>query len=92
VHTAARHPRDTQSAQPLDLRVWPAHLPSGARWLPYNPEAARRESPTLALPPVEVPRRRLAIPFWRLLVAASIGAGFLGILGGMAVGLVLGIH
>jgi hypothetical protein len=38
------------------------------------------------------PQRRTKIPFWRLLLVASITAGFVGILGGTALGLLLGIH
>ena len=78
-----------------DLRVWPATLPSDAKWLPYGAEPARQSAPPLApqVPEqVDEPPRRLSIPYWRLLVVASITAGFVGILGGTAVGLILGIH
>ena len=78
-----------------DLRVWPANLPAGARWLPYNPEAAREQAvplPPQTPAPVDEPGHRRTIPFWRLLLVASITAGFVGILGGTAVGLILGIH
>ena len=78
-----------------DLRVWPANLPSGARWLPYSPEPTQQwpaAPPPQMTEPAEEPRRRMAIPFWRLLLVASITAGFVGILGGTAVGLILGIH
>jgi len=34
----------------------------------------------------------MSIPFWRLLLVASITAGFVGILGGTAVGLILHIR
>jgi hypothetical protein len=82
-----------------DMRVWPANLPALARWLPYSPETAR-QSP-VQLPqqlPQQMParidetQRRMKIPFWRLLLVASITAGFVGILGGTALGLLLGIH
>ena len=78
-----------------DLRVWPANLPAGARWLPYNPEPARepaRPFPPQAPAPPDEPERRSTIPFWRLLLVASITAGFVGILGGTAIGLILGIR
>jgi hypothetical protein len=42
--------------------------------------------------PQDEPPRRTTIPFWRLLLVASITAGFVGILGGTAVGLILGIR
>ena len=83
------------SASALDLSVWPAHLPPGARWLPYNAEPAREPAPFLppALPvPVPGPGRRLPIPFWRFLLVVVIVAGFVGILGGFAARLILGVH
>ena len=88
MHSAGPGPND-------DLRVWPANLPALARWLPYSPETSR-ESP-VQLPQqvparIDEPQRRMTIPFWRLLLVASITAGFVGILGGTAVGLILGIH
>jgi hypothetical protein len=88
MYTAGRGSND-------DLRVWPANLPSGAKWLPYGAEPARLSPPLLApqVPEsIDEPPRRLRIPYWRLLVVASITAGFVGILGGTAVGLILGIH
>jgi hypothetical protein len=78
-----------------DMRVWPANLPALARWLPYSPETARQspvQLPQQVPARIDEPQRRMKIPFWRLLLVASITAGFVGILGGTAVGLLLGIH
>ena len=88
MYSAGRSPND-------DLRVWPADLPAGARWLPYSAEPAQ-QSVAPSVPQVPAPQdeppRRTTIPFWRLLLVASITAGFVGILGGTAVGLILGIR
>jgi len=71
--------------------VWPAELPSGARWLPYSIEPARKYSPSppirpAAAQPATFPAKRGSVPmnYWRLVLAAVIGAGLIGIGGGMA--------
>jgi hypothetical protein len=77
----------------LDSPVWPANLPAGARWLPYNPEPMR-VSPTFLTPVLPAPApargRRLPMPYWRLLAVAAVVAGLVGILGGILAGMILG--
>ncbi|TMB42248.1 MAG: hypothetical protein E6J53_09915 [Chloroflexi bacterium] len=77
-----------------ELRLWPAHLPPGARWLPYSPELVRA-SPALRPPaspaaPIAAARQLWPIPYWRLLLVASLGAGLIGIGGGMILGFLFG--
>ena len=86
------------SPRNTDPNVWPANLPSGARWLPYSPEP--RPQPPASLPymtsapapPIAAaaPRRRIPANFWQLLVAAVVGAGLIGIGGGMAAAAIFG--
>lgn len=86
------------SARPhSDVYVWPANLPSGARWLPYSAEPIR-PAPTLA-PPAPTPApavpatgRRLPPSYWQRLVVISFAAGLIGIGGGMLVGMLAGIR
>lgn len=81
------------TATTAEPHVWPAHLPAGARWLPYSAQPAR-VSPTFEpLPaPQPAPRPPLPLHFWRLLLAAMLGAGLFGILGGLAAGMLMGAH
>ena len=77
-----------------ELDVWPAHLPPGARWLPYQ----ARHQPASTAPPAEPPEPSAAFwstlsrRYWRVLLAAAAGAGLIGIGGGMFAGLVFGPH
>ena len=84
-----------------DLNVWPAELPSGARWLPYSIEPARKYSTSLPIRPAAPHPARFArhlphkwgspyFPFWRLVLAAVIGAGLIGIGGGMGAAAIFG--
>ncbi|TMB78148.1 MAG: hypothetical protein E6J46_06830 [Chloroflexi bacterium] len=76
-----------------DVNVWPAQLPPGARWLPYSPEPVRTSAsnlPPIAPPPASVVRRPTPLVFWRLLLAAGLAAGFVGVLGGMAAAVLVG--
>ena len=87
------------SAQRDEFDVWPANLPAGARWLPYQP---RRDKPDSSMTPPESPPRpstpitrfrpTLSRHSWRVVLAATAGAGLIGLGGGMFVGLVFGIH
>ena len=74
--------------------MWPAELPSGARWLPYSVEPTRFQPPIrpAASPPATFPAKRGSVPmnYWRLVLAAVIGAGLLGIGGGMAAAAIFG--
>jgi hypothetical protein len=82
-----------------ELGVWPANLPPGARWLPYQP---RPDQPDSSITPAESPPRpstpitpfrpKLSRHSWRVVLAAVAGAGLIGLGGGMFVGLVFGIH
>ena len=75
-----------------DVNVWPAQLPPGARWLPYSPEPVRTSASSLPpiAPPPSVARRPTPLVFWRLLLAAGLAAGFVGVLGGMGAGVLVG--
>ena len=75
-----------------DVNVWPAQLPPGARWLPYSLEPVRTSASSLPpiAPPASVARRPAPLVFWRLLLAAGLAAGFVGVLGGMAAGVLVG--
>ena len=86
------------------MNVWPANLPSGARWLPYSVEPARKYSTSLppmlpirpaATRPATFPAKRgssdrVSMSYWRLVLAAVIGAGLIGIGGGMAAAALFG--
>ena len=88
----ANLPNVRPSATAQDLNVWPANLPAGARWLPY-PELSREATTYVApiyAPPAPALQWRLPIGYWRWLGLAVIGAGLIGIFGGMAFGLLVG--
>lgn len=75
------------------MKVWPAELPAGARWLPYSVEPPRHYS--TSLPPMTPIRpgslpTRVPVNYWRLVLAAVIGAGLIGIGGGMAAASIFG--
>jgi hypothetical protein len=91
---AAFEAKGTQAATALEMHVWPAQLPAGARWLPYSAEPRRDSTPFVAPAPVAepAPRQPLPIHFWRLLLLAALGAALMGILGGLGVGLLVGAH
>jgi len=81
------------------LDVWPANLPPGARWLPYQ---TRRHQPASSLAPPETPPAApaprnafwttVSRRYWRVLLAAAAGGGLIGIGGGMFLGMVFGAH
>jgi len=89
---AKRHRACWRAVQTDDVNVWPAQLPPGARWLPKSPEPVRTSASSLPpiAPPPSVARRPTPLVFWRLLLAAGLAAGFVGILGGMAAGVLVG--
>ena len=87
--------------KPGEVDLWPANLPPGARWLPYQPRrhqsalpAAPPLPPTAPVPPAPSTTfwSTLSRRYWRVLLAAAAGAGLIGIGGGMAVGLLVGAH
>jgi hypothetical protein len=86
--------KGTRAAAAAEMHVWPAHLPAGARWLPYSAEPRRDPATFVAPAPVveAAPRQPLPIHFWRLLLLAALGAALMGILGGLGVGLLVGAH
>ena len=81
--------------------MWPANLPDRAHWLPYSAEPVRH-SPTLAPPPTPVskpaprvfvaPWRSWPPSYWRRLLVVSVGAGLVGVGGGMLVGVIAGVR
>jgi hypothetical protein len=93
---AAFEAKGTRTATAVEMHVWPAHLPAGARWLPYSAEPSRVSTTFVAPAPAPVaepaPRQPLPIHFWRLLLLAALGAALMGILGGLGVGLLVGAH
>jgi hypothetical protein len=73
-------PVPSQSKNEMD--VWPADLPTRARWLPYNAEPIHHSPPSLQ-PPRPAPTRRPG-SFWPVRIFVVLGAGLIGIGGGMA--------
>lgn len=87
------------SNEPVDPKVWPSRLPAGARWLPYPVESHQRPARTFEpqpLPPPTQPgtspRQTFPTGFWRFLVVAALGAGLVGVGGGMLAGFIFGVH
>ncbi len=78
------------------MNVWPAHLPPGARWLPYQARRAQHLAPAPPPPAARAPRAAswptLSMRYWRVLLAAAVGAGLIGIGGGMVLGFLVGVH
>ncbi|TMF72918.1 MAG: hypothetical protein E6I13_00370 [Chloroflexi bacterium] len=83
-------------ASEVDVNVWPAHLPPGARWLPYQARRAQQPGPAPPPPAPRAPRAAarptLSMRYWRVLLAAAVGAGLIGIGGGMVLGFLVGVH
>ena len=83
------------AGKPGEVDVWPAKLPPGARWLPYQ---LRSHQPALPPAPPAPPTPSTAFwptlsrRYWRVLLAAAAGAGLIGIGGGIVVGLLFGAH
>jgi hypothetical protein len=76
----------TPPATGVGVQVWPAHLPAGARWLPYSAQPTQA-APAL-IPPIAVqppaprhsaPRQPMPLHFWRRLLVAATGSLFIGV-------------
>lgn len=87
----------TGARAPSDRQLWPATLPPGAKWLPYSVQApaAVTAPPAERVPPAPpAPQRApfvlLPREYWRLLLAAGLIAGLVGIIGGAGLGIIFG--